>query len=165
MAFLEEKIDNFFSLLQRTSRSKRQQGSTPEAATGRRVQAPVATTPAPDAIEAAKRALNEVSEPLQRAVSGQDKRRNQLEAERLAGLWIRAQRGGDYAYRVLKDGFDRHCEDAGLDPVSDHMFPRWLQAHGGQRYRCNYPKVTMYKLPRRRAPARSAAFSEVGVRC
>lgn len=89
------------------------------------------------------------------ASAAQDKRRNDLEAENMAQGWIRALRRGDYAYRVLKDQFDRDSEEVGLNPVSDHRFARWLAAAGGERYRCHTEKTVMYKMPRRRVAASS----------
>lgn len=125
-----------------------------------RDQAAVIAPQRAGSIPATDRALMATQIPLDRAVASQDKRRAQLEAEHMAEPYIKGLRAGDYAYRVLKAGFDELCEEAAIDPISDRRFARLLQEHGGKRYRCNYPKTTMYTMPRRRAAARPAASME-----
>lgn len=122
----------------------------------RRDAAPENPPAAQGSTPAAERALKAPAKPVAKAQAGQDLRRAQIAAEDLADLYIKALRPGHYAYRVLKDEFDVMCEDAGIDPISDHRFAKWLTARGGKRYRCNYPKTTMYELPGR-ASARLAA--------
>lgn len=160
MARTGEATSEFFGLLQGAARLLRRGESIPsrrdQAACGAGAnEAP--TLPAPAASEQALRAA---IKPVGRAEAAQDKRRNQLAVDSLAAAWIKEIKGGHYAYRCLKDAFDAVCDRAALDAVSDHRFARLLQHHGGEKYRCNYPKTTMYKMPRRRAKARSVEASQ-----
>lgn len=90
------------------------------------------------------------------AREAQDRRRNVIEVEKLARIFIGQLRASHYAYRALKDEFDRLCDDSALHPVTDRRFAAWLQEAGGLRYRADYPKVTMYRFGRRCDAARSA---------
>jgi hypothetical protein len=153
MALAGMKISNFWPSLA----SKKQGGSTPL----RPVKAPCeAPAPACD-LTGPNRASWAPPEPSSRAEDGQYKRRSHLQAQKLADTHIPAIRGGHYAYRVLKDDFDQACYRAGLVAVSDKCFAGWLQAHGGRKYRCNYPKTTMYQMPRRRSARRQEATQEL----
>lgn len=138
---------------------KKPKGSTPF----RRDKAPDEPPASPCVLTAPDRALYPGTDPVSRAAEGQDKRRNLLYAERLAKEHLARVRGGHYAYRVLKSDFDALCALYNLAPVSDKFFAKWLAAAGGERYRCNYPKTTMYKMPRKRRSAR--ADKAVEMRC
>lgn len=112
--------------------------------------------PAPDHVEAAslpaapERVLTRPKTLPERAQFGQDNQRNRLHVEKMAAEYIRDLKGGHYAYRVIKSDFDKRCELVAVDPVSDHLFARWLTANKCRKYRASGPdKITMYQVPRR----------------
>jgi hypothetical protein len=115
----------------------------------------VKSVPKPDKVTASRRGMTP-----ERSDAIQHKRRNQIAAEEIAGPWIRALRGGHYAYRKLKDDFDAFCQASSVDVVSDHRFGRWLASHGGERYRAHVEGVTMYKMPRRRVATPSGVRAQ-----
>ncbi len=120
----------------------------------RRPELPV---PTPIRRDPPERRANLRAIPIDRATAAQQKRRNVLRAEKLAADYVGMLSDGHYAFRALKEAFDAFCEEAEIMPVTDKRFAAWLKQNGGHRYRTDYPKVTMYQIERRRAPARSAA--------
>lgn len=114
-----------------------------------RVEAPTLPKP-PERVLTCPQTLPE------RAQFSQDNQRNRVYVERMATDFIRELKGGHYAFRVLKSQFDQLCEQSAVDPVSDHLFARWLTAHKCRKYRdSGRDKLTMYQVPRRRSASAS----------